>query len=502
MKLQGVLLRFLGSFWLVSTLTRAIRTGREQIALSSSNFSAYKTENSNLIFSSFAGLLQQWPNSFAFSGHSIIPGLIPRSTLLYHATNNINGPPTGIEWLAFNSEMSYSILSHRGGELDLYKYAATRPLRVLYVDGQSASLGTPGFMDSQYIIIDASIPPDNPDPGHDPTGETARAVALCKMGEKYGFEGVVRMATSFELLWCDFKNGIESSLFFSCLFSWQLSSTSCQFHVPFLINIFLLDNRLLNMTNATDPYYKHQWDSDVPTNSLERDQSAISDSADPPFFARARWTYAHSGAREFFAPGEVRVILDPMGFISFYDGLESLDAKRRVEGTSEGPRARHRLYGISAHDTKKVQARLIEVLERKEAEDWQIDSHRPDWRALVLTIIQRYSQPLIELRYVLNREDLNATEQAIEVRGLTYDILMPSLDFSHWSSPERDWISEGIHRCLTYYTSTPLLPSDLTHSIRLIIGAIEGTLKRVCTTIYTLFFQTIQMFLPVEPTYS
>ncbi|EFP90397.2 hypothetical protein PGT21_016695 [Puccinia graminis f. sp. tritici] len=468
MKLQGVLLRFLGSFWLVSTLTRAIRTGREQIALSSSNFSAYKTENSNLIFSSFAGLLQQWPNSFAFSGHSIIPGLIPRSTLLYHATNNINGPPTGIEWLAFNSEMSYSILSHRGGELDLYKYAATRPLRVLYVDGQSASLGTPGFMDSQYIIIDASIPPDNPDPGHDPTGETARAVALCKMGEKYGFEGVVRMATSFELLWCDFKNGIE----------------------------------LLNMTNATDPYYKHQWDSDVPTNSLERDQSAISDSADPPFFARARWTYAHSGAREFFAPGEVRVILDPMGFISFYDGLESLDAKRRVEGTSEGPRARHRLYGISAHDTKKVQARLIEVLERKEAEDWQIDSHRPDWRALVLTIIQRYSQPLIELRYLLNREDLNATEQAIEVRGLTYDILMPSLDFSHWSSPERDWISEGIHRCLTYYTSTPLLPSDLTHSIRLIIGAIEGTLKRVCTTIYTLFFQTIQMFLPVEPTYS
>ncbi|OAV90994.1 hypothetical protein PTTG_06537 [Puccinia triticina 1-1 BBBD Race 1] len=472
----SVLLRYVWSFWLFSALAKATPTQRQQHVLRSeaSAPSSSGRDNSNLIFASFASLLQQWPNAFAYSGHSIIPGLIPRSTLLYHATNNSTGPPSsGPEWLALNAEMGYSIFSHRGGELDLYTYAATRPLRVLYVDGQSASLGTPGFMDSQYVITNTSIPLENPDPGpgQNRTIEAARALALCRFGDKHGFEGVVRMATSFELLWCDFAKGIQ----------------------------------LLGMINATDPYYEHQWDSEVQTTtSLGRDQSATSDPPvpDPPFYARARWNYARSGEREFFAPGEVPVILDPMGFVSFYDGLESLDAKRRAEGTSEGPRSRHRLYGISADDTQTVQARLAEVLARKNAENWQMDSDRLDWRALVLTIVQRYSHPIVELRYVLDRHDLNATEQAIEVRGLAYDILMPSLDFAHWHSPEPDWLSEGIRKCATAYTSAPLLPSDLNHSIQLIIGAIEGTLSRICTTIYSLFSQTIKLSLPVKPTYT
>ncbi|WAQ84013.1 hypothetical protein PtA15_4A464 [Puccinia triticina] len=74
-------------------------------------------DHPNLIFASFAGLLQQWPNTYAYSGHSIIPGVVPRGTLLYHRTNHQTPPPSeGLEWLAFNPEYSYVIHAHRLGQ--------------------------------------------------------------------------------------------------------------------------------------------------------------------------------------------------------------------------------------------------------------------------------------------------------------------------------------------------------------------------------------------------
>ncbi|KAH9467481.1 hypothetical protein Pst134EA_011124 [Puccinia striiformis f. sp. tritici] len=89
MKIEVRLLGYLWSFWMVLDPTRGTPTEAGQLILSSSDTPGpQKTNNANLVFASFAGLLQQWPNTFAFSGHSIIPGLIPRSTLLYHGTND------------------------------------------------------------------------------------------------------------------------------------------------------------------------------------------------------------------------------------------------------------------------------------------------------------------------------------------------------------------------------------------------------------------------------
>ncbi|POW07785.1 hypothetical protein PSTT_08002 [Puccinia striiformis] len=429
MKIEVRLLGYLWSFWMVLDPTRGTPTEAGQLILSSSDTPGpQKTNNANLVFASFAGLLQQWPNTFAFSGHSIIPGLIPRSTLLYHGTNDPRGPPTeGFEWLAFDPEMSYSVITHtRSGEVDLYTFVATRALRVIYFDGQSASLGTPGFMDAQYALINGSVPEHFPNKGHYLEDEYARATELCKIGNKYGFEGVVRMNTGFEVLWCDFAKGIK----------------------------------LIDKINATDPYSKKT-----------------------------------SGPNE----ETTRVILDPTGFISFYDGLESLDSKRRADGTSAGPRSRHRLYGISAEDARLVQGRLAEVLRRKNSEDWRMDPGQPDWRALVQSIVERYSPPLGELKYLLNRADMSASEQVIEARGLAYDMIMPSLDFSDWGRKESQWLSRGVRRCAAAYTSAPLLPSELNHPIQLIIRAIEGTMERICDAIYKLFWQAMQLSLPTNP---
>ncbi|KAH9455873.1 hypothetical protein Pst134EB_012102 [Puccinia striiformis f. sp. tritici] len=470
MKIEVRLLGYLWSFWMVLDPTRGTPTEAGQLILSSSDTPGpQKTNNANLVFASFAGLLQQWPNTFAFSGHSIIPGLIPRSTLLYHGTNDPRGPPTeGFEWLAFDPEMSYSVITHtRSGEVDLYTFVATRALRVIYFDGQSASLGTPGFMDAQYALINGSVPEHFPNKGHYLEDEYARATELCKIGNKYGFEGVVRMNTGFEVLWCDFAKGIK----------------------------------LIDKINATDPYSKK---TSGPT--MKRQVDTIFNKlpekrreSKSPFYSRSGWSSSHSGARHFFAPGEARVILDPTGFISFYDGLESLDSKRRADGTSAGPRSRHRLYGISAEDARLVQGRLAEVLRRKNSEDWRMDPGQPDWRALVQSIVERYSPPLGELKYLLNRADMSASEQVIEARGLAYDMIMPSLDFSDWDRKESQWLSRGVRRCAAAYTSAPLLLSELNHSIQLIIRAIEGTMERICDTIYKLFWQAMQLSLPTNP---
>ncbi|WAQ84097.1 hypothetical protein PtA15_4A548 [Puccinia triticina] len=204
----------------------------------------------NLIFASFAGLLQQWPNTFAYAGHSIVPGEVPRGTLLYHATTttttSAGRPPPApdqgpMKWLAFDPEYSYVIHSRRTGLLDLHTYAAARALRILYLDGQSASLGSPGFMDSQDVLLNRTVAQNIQEPDY-LDAEYHRARMLCQLGKRWGFEGVVRMNTCFELLWCDMSQGLQ----------------------------------LLARTNITDPYDTH------PEPTEEPDQSSAKLSGHPP----------------------------------------------------------------------------------------------------------------------------------------------------------------------------------------------------------------------------
>ncbi|OAV95706.1 hypothetical protein PTTG_04829 [Puccinia triticina 1-1 BBBD Race 1] len=94
------------------------------------------------------------------------------------------------EWFAFDPKMSYAVgtyLAHDG--FQLYTFSAERALRVIYLDGQSASLITPGFMDLQYALINGSVPEHFLDKGHYVEAEYARAAELCKIGEQYGFKG-------------------------------------------------------------------------------------------------------------------------------------------------------------------------------------------------------------------------------------------------------------------------------------------------------------------------
>lgn len=421
-----------------------------------SSSSPEEANNSNFIFASFASLLQQWPNSFAYSGHSIIPGIIPTSTVLYHGTNNGDPPPArGFEWLAFDPEMSYSIHSRWNDRNDLCRYMSTRPLRIIYLDGQSASLGTAGFMDSQSVIINGTVNLEFEDRGHFLEAEYLRAGHLCAIGKNWGFEGVVRMNSGFELIWCDFTQGIK----------------------------------LLGCTNTTHP----------PEGSQVVSSTVPSTEISTPVHSRialnARWSFGRAASRHFFSPGEVRAKLDPSGFISFYDRIPSLDAKRRLDGSDKGSRFDHRLYGISSSDATQIQDRLFNVIARKNAQDWKLDDpDRLDWRDVVLSIIQTYDQPLTELAFVLRRDDISMIEQVLQVRDSTYGMLMPYIDFSNWNITDSTWVNRGIEHCTKAFTSAhDYADSELTDSIQLIINAIEGTLARLCTTVHQIFAQSFHM---------
>ncbi|KAI8444660.1 hypothetical protein BY996DRAFT_4589567 [Phakopsora pachyrhizi] len=410
-------------------------------------------DTSNLIFASFLGLLQQWPNSFAYSGHSIITGTIPPSTPLYHSLEPEAEPPQGMEWLAFDPEQSYQYHSLRGGKTKLLTYVSERPLRIIYIDGQSASLGTPGFMDSQAVLIDGKVEEEWGE-GDQLDGEYKRARNLCAIGEEWGFEGVVRMNTGFELIWCDFKKGLK----------------------------------LIGKLNFT----KKKLNSAQPTYGPS---SVLSNRPSHPFYYSSTWMWLQSASWHNDAPGEARVKLDPSGFVSFYDRINSLNKKRRADGTENSDRSNHRLYGVSNGDVVEIRKRLIRALKRKN--EGRI-TDQVDWTTIALTISQRYGSRLEELSEVLKDNTKNATMTALQVRRVTYEMMMPYVDFSEYDSKDFRWLEPSIAECTTAYTFVQLVnDGDSTESIRTIKKSIEGTLRRICETVTEMFSETLAMELPV-----
>ena len=61
-----------------------------------------EADSSPFIFTALNGLLKVWPNTYAPVGFSVVPGVIPASTLLYHARRDGGAPPNP-EWLAFDA---------------------------------------------------------------------------------------------------------------------------------------------------------------------------------------------------------------------------------------------------------------------------------------------------------------------------------------------------------------------------------------------------------------
>ena len=134
-------------------------------------------------------------NAYSLPGHNIVPGSIPKGTLLYHGTTG-KELPLGPEWVATDPEHSYFFCkdgyNHSQQGCSQFTLATTRPLKVVYFDGSSAAKLPYGSLDTQDLITWGKSRYD--------ISDQQRIEALCKWGENFGVDGFVRYIISMSSL--------------------------------------------------------------------------------------------------------------------------------------------------------------------------------------------------------------------------------------------------------------------------------------------------------------
>ena len=164
----------------------------------------------HLVFETVHSLLQHWPNTrmrngkqsvriglsgfqlniHSSPGHNIVPGVIPKGTLLYHGTN-VNEFPLGPEWVATDPEHAHIYCVDRINQTFqqtclFLTLATTRPLKVIYFDGNSAANMPTGTFDTQELIVWGRVNAGNA------KDEPQLVQDLCRWGENFGVDGFVR----------------------------------------------------------------------------------------------------------------------------------------------------------------------------------------------------------------------------------------------------------------------------------------------------------------------
>ncbi|CEL57140.1 putative protein YOR389W OS=Saccharomyces cerevisiae (strain ATCC 204508 / S288c) GN=YOR389W PE=2 SV=1 [Rhizoctonia solani AG-1 IB] len=447
----------------------------------------------NQIFFRLATLLQHWSNTRYPSGSSIIPGTVPVGTALYHGRSDAEIPSTP-EWLAFDPE--HSALFSRGSNGHLFTFITTRSLRVVYFDGSSAAKLTSGATDTQNLLAWGHI--------RNQTFSEERALIhdLCEWGKDFGIDGYVRMEMSFEIMYCDFHQGIK-----------VVSSAH------------ILPPDAGDMPDG--PPGKGPG-GPPPPNELDTPNHPPTSPPTRPRFPKAprppNWKGAltsmkarsfeafQAGAWHRRAPGEVRVRLDAARLVTLYD--PALRSGARIRNGLE--KVQHRGKGLSQEDINTLRA-------------WVTDSVRPDapatsgvdWQALTTVIMDRYGSRLEYLRFLLNPDHVSANATAIvqQVRAQLMIILMPDLTqdtipsnatltsssaAAQYSQIRRrearnnDWVKPIFDHCSSYLVSH--LPYEtFTREERTLYSGVRGTLHETCRVLSLLWSEAYDPLPEIRP---
>ncbi|KAG1720313.1 uncharacterized protein EDB91DRAFT_1331506 [Suillus paluster] len=389
----------------------------------------------HFVFETVNSLLQHWPNTRYRNGHAIVPGVIPKGTLLYHGAFS-DKIPTVPEWTATDPE--HSVLFCRGlsdtgcWHLTL---AATRPLKVLYFDGTSAANTRDGTLDTQDIIAWGELRPDWW------LNEVQRLEDLCKWGAPYAVDGYVRMEMDFEVMLCDFTAGVE-------VVSWSN-----------LASLVIPVSTIPGIPNT----YSKSLCFRLPLNRM--------------------FEVMHAGSWHNRYPGDTRINLDLAGIVSLYD---TTIAPSLVDSRAGQERCDHRVQGISSVDLKVVRQSVSRALERHQG-----DFSGIDWKTLFRVIVERYSDRLDLMNYLLNHTLENDTpwDQATKVHVQLRVMLTPYI--FHTSVPPsasydsaHSWATPVFKACGTVHTSSiASYSSSLNHSERLLLNAVQETTREICRII-------------------
>lgn len=385
----------------------------------------------HLVFETANSLLQHWANTHYRIGHTIVPGTVPVGTLLYHGA--ITGPhlPTALDWVAVEPDHSI-IFCHGSVETGCWHLTltVTRPMKVLYFDGSSATKLPEGTMDTQDLVAWSEMKPKWV------RNEEQRIKDLCKWGQKHGVNGFVRMEMNFEIMICNFTSHFE------------------------VVSFLHLESTRLGVGPPTD---------------LPEDTNTMQHAFEVMHSASWRENY----------PGETRIILDFSGLISFYDtALVPSLVPRRV-GLE---RWDHRVGGISSEDIERVQDRLAEALARQ-----SLTTSGIDWKTVLRVVVDRYASRLETMQYLLNLTVVNRStfDHAQQVQRQMHTVLLPYAVFaalppntSDTANATNSWAAPIFRACATSHTaSIVVLGTTFTPSERLLLQAVRETTHEICRVV-------------------
>ncbi|KAF9653761.1 hypothetical protein BDM02DRAFT_3086829 [Thelephora ganbajun] len=399
----------------------------------------------NLIFWSVSSLLQHWPNTRYINGHTITAATVPPGTILYHGRSN-NDRPMTLDWLATDPEHSFVFC---WGKCYLYTYVTTRPLRLAYFDGSSASkVMSSGVMDTQDIVIWGKVRSDMA------RNERVRIQELCKWGEQYKLDGFVRMEMDFEIMICDFDAGMK-----------LISESKVIPHITtegrFYSDFINLSHRAL--LPRPPP---HRPAPELPPGWRGSARSEMS----------TAFEVLNAGMWHNRPPGETRIKIDYSRILSFFDpALSSLVRARAGKSKEE-----FRLDEISEADSKYTRDKLDDIFTR----DGQ--GSGIDWGSITQVVVDRYGKRLELLQHILQNPESNrnVTEQVAEARSQVLIMLTPYMLVSaippNLTGPvNRSWIDPVVKHCAsTHIAWTP--ETLLTPQEKSIKAAVEEVLSQIC----------------------
>ncbi|QRW23328.1 hypothetical protein RhiXN_08364 [Rhizoctonia solani] len=408
----------------------------------------------NHIFFRLATLLRHWPNTRYPSGSSIIPGSIPVGTTLYYGRGDA-AIPSEPDWLAFDPE--HATIFTGGSNGRLFTFVTTRSLRVVYFDGAGGAKLLSGALDTQNLLAWGRIR------NQTIFEEQALINDLCQWGKAFSIDGYVRMEMDFEIMYCDFHQGIEvvSSLHIlptegghvpgeprdeTNLFNRSLTSPSTRF-------------RLRSLEESRPPHWRGA------LSSLTERVSEI--------FQAAAW---HGRA-----PGEVRVRLDVARLVTLYD-----PALRTGTQLRRGLEKWCRLASFDDRDYGSVwlSARISPAAP-------QPDSISPNATAIVEGA---RAQLMIMLMPDLTPDTI-PNDTALADSGAEARYSQTSMD----KSRTHEWVKPILEHCSSYLVSH-LPHKTFTREERTLYAGVQGTLYEICRVLSLLWSEAYDPLPDTKPT--
>ena len=473
------------------------------------------TSSAPHIFASVRDLLQQWPNTFAPNGHSVVPAVIPAFTTLYHGRMDEFAPGSP-EWLALDPDMSYGIMGS-GRASHLLTYQTTKPVNLIYFDGLSGVLAGEGRTDTQMALAFGNLTGPRPQKSF-LDGDLIRSHGLCGWLREQGlagpdgrYEGFMRMAVGFEIIWCNMSSPALRLLSY-------LNATVPLNRAPLDVTDApprIVDRRaeprpfpLPSPTLSKGPVYDPLGPTQTPDwTTIAREPFQWSEIWQ--WYTSMTWHYGRSGAGP--GRGEERVKPAACHFQTYYSpslqGLQesrAADERARLNLTRDGHwhgvrggerqvalqqlarrRRRHTLAELHATDAAAFRQATARALRADEA------CSGVDWHLLANTIAQAYTDRLDQLRRILVQWHVAADSTSRYwhdvAREHTHIMLLQYLEYlslgeSEQLEPASPRGQGAYARCK--YSYTRLLSSDqhtaLNENEALLKWAVEETLGGIC----------------------